>query len=105
MKFSLEIGDVEKHRVDCETNPFWAMCIIKVDDVEKAKVRHVFFGPRCESHSFEVGKAERLHVTVENIRRLFARETHRVFVNGRLIKCFSEKEATDSMPKGAELAA
>ena len=68
--------------------------VIKIDNVERAKTRHVVFAPRRQRHSFDVGIHERLQVTVEKVRGIFSGETHRVFVNGRLVRCYSPgKEA------------
>jgi hypothetical protein len=93
MKFSLEIGVTEKHRLDCETSPLWGLFVIKVDDVERAKVRHMLLAPRRQKHSLDIGIQERLQVTVEKVRGIFSGDTHRVFVNGRLVKCFSGAKA------------
>src|SRR4051812_5141174 len=89
MKFSIEIGVTEKHRLDCETDPLWGSFVIKVDDVERAKVRHMVLAPRLQKHSLDIGIHERLQVTVEKVRGIFSGEIHRVFVNGRLVKCYS----------------
>lgn len=90
MKFSIELGETEKHKLDCESNPFWGLFIIKVDDVERKKVRRLFYMPGKESHRLDIGLQERMEVTIEKERGLFNGETHRVFVNGRLVKCFSK---------------
>lgn len=104
MKFSLEVGEIEKHRVDCETNPFWGLFVVKIDNVERAKARHMLLAPRRQRHSFDVGIHERLHVTVEKVRGLFRGETHRIFVNGRLVKCFTGAKET-VQPEAAPAAA
>jgi hypothetical protein len=96
MKFSLEIGEVEKHSIVCETNPLFGLFVIKVDNIERAKTRYVVLPPLRQTHSLDVGIKERLHLTVEKVRGFFSGETHRVFVNGRLIKCITNGKATET---------
>ena len=103
MKFALEVGENEKHRIECETTPLWGLYVIKVDNIERAKVRRMLFAPRREKHSFDIGIQERLQLTVEKVRGIFVGETHRIFLNGRLIKCFpTAKEKVSIETKEAE---
>ena len=86
MKFSLEIGEVEKHVVEYEFNQLLGVLTIKVN--QKAVKRHVrlFDEPLKELHVFVVGNEEKFSVKIEKERKLLFGQKNRVFVNDRLVK-------------------
>jgi hypothetical protein len=86
MKFSLEIGEAEKHTIDYQFNQLLGVLTIKVN--EKPVKRHVrlFDEPIKELHVFVVGVREKLAVKIEKERKLLYGQKNRVFVNDRLIK-------------------
>ena len=87
MKYALEIGEIEKHLLEYQSDEFWGRTVIKVDNEEIRRSKR-WFTPRCERHNLEVGKMEPIHVRIEKERRFPFGHRSRVFVNDRLVKCF-----------------
>jgi hypothetical protein len=93
MKFVLKIGDKEKSNVEFSRNWFTGAMKILVDD---RRVAHqsplspaTHLSVTLKRHyEFEVGKAEKHKVVLENERPLllagFRAHTYRVFVDGQL---------------------
>jgi hypothetical protein len=86
MKFSLEIGVIEKHTVEYEFNQLLGTLIIKVNDKPIKKHIRLFDEPVNELHVFVVGNQEKFSVKIEKERKLLFGQRNRVFVNDRLIK-------------------
>jgi len=86
MKFSLEIGTVEKHTIQYEFNQLLGTLTIKVNNQPIKKHRRLFDEPLKELHVFMVGVQETLAVKIEKERKLLFGQRNRVFVNDRLIK-------------------
>ncbi len=86
MKFSLEIGDAEKHVVEYEFNQLLGTLTIKVNDKPVKKHTRLFDEPVKELHVFVVGVQEKYSVKIEKERKLLFGQKNRVFVNDRLVK-------------------
>jgi hypothetical protein len=86
MKFSLEIGTVEKHTIQYEFNQLLGTLTIKVNNQPVKKHRRLFDEPLKELHVFMVGVQETLAVKIEKERKLLFGQRNRVFVNDRLVK-------------------
>jgi hypothetical protein len=86
MKFSLEIGEAEKHTVQYEFNQLLGVLTIKVNDKPVKKHVRLFDEPIKELHVFVVGTAEKMAVKIEKERKLLFGQKNRVFVNDRLVK-------------------
>lgn len=86
MKFTLQIGDIEKHTVQYEFNQLFGSLVIKVNDQPIKKHRRLFDEPVKELHVFMVGIQEKLAVKIEKERKLLFGQKNRVFVNDRLVK-------------------
>lgn len=86
MKFSIEIGQVEKHTVEYEFNQLLGVLTIKVNDKPVKKHMRLFDEPVKELHVFVVGTEEILSVKIEKERKLLFGQKNRVFVNDRLVK-------------------
>jgi hypothetical protein len=86
MKFSLEIGDTEKHTVEYEFNQLLGTLTIKVNDKPVKKHVRLFDEPVKELHVFVVGNQEKFAVKIEKERKLLFGQRNRVFVNDRLVK-------------------
>lgn len=86
MKFSLEIGEMEKHTIEYRFNQLLGALTIKVNN--KPIKRHVrlFDEPIKELHVFMVGDQEKYDVKIEKERKLLFGQKNRIFVNDRLIK-------------------
>ncbi len=88
MKFSLEIGEAEKHTVQYEFNQLFGTLTIKVNNEPVKRQRRLFDEPLKELHTFAVGLQEKLAVKIEKERKLLFGQKNRVFVNDRLVKYY-----------------
>ncbi|MEO6034541.1 MAG: hypothetical protein ABIQ35_04725 [Verrucomicrobiota bacterium] len=86
MKFSLEIGNLEKHTIEYEFNQLLGILTIKVNDKPVKKHMRLFDEPIKELHVFDVGNEERFSIKIEKERKLLFGQKNRVFVNDRLAK-------------------
>ena len=88
MKFSLEIGETEKHVIAYEFNQLLGALTIRVNDLLIKKQVRLFSEPIKERHEFVIGNQERMAVKIEKERKLLFGQKNRVFVNERLIKYY-----------------
>lgn len=86
MKFSLEIGEAEKHTIEYQFNQLLGILSIKVNEKSVKKHVRLFDEPIKELHVFVVGTHEKLAVKIEKERKLLFGQKNRVFVNERLVK-------------------
>ena len=86
MKFSLEIGEAEKHTIEYEFNQLLGTLTIKVNEKPVKKHVRLFDEPVKELHVFVVGNQEKMAVKIEKERKLLFGQRNRVFVNDRLVK-------------------
>ncbi len=86
MKFSIEVGEVEKHVVEYEFNPLLGMLTVKVDQQPVKRHFRLVNEPMRESHALVVGQKERHHVRFEKERTSTFTHRSSVFVNNRLLK-------------------
>ncbi len=94
MRFTLEVGDNEKSRIELSRNWFTGAMQILVNGEEVARQNWLspsthFNFPRKRRHEFMVGNVEKHQVVIEKERPLLVAgirpQTYRVFVDGRLI--------------------
>lgn len=88
MKFAVEIGDVEKHRLEYSFNQLLGDLVIKVNERPVKKERRLINEPELEIHVFVVGNHEKSTVRIEKERKPLLGHTNRLFVNNRLVKVF-----------------
>jgi hypothetical protein len=86
MKFSFEVGEVEKHRIEYSFNPLLGVLVVKVDG--KTVKRHVRLvnEPVHESHALVVGRREPQNIRFERERTSTFTRRGCVFVNNRLLR-------------------
>ena len=89
MKFAIEIGDTEKHRLEYNFNQLLGSLVIKVNEKPIKKSRRLINEPILEVHAFMVGDQERSAVRIEKERMPFLGCRNRLYVNNRLVKVFS----------------
>ena len=89
MRFSLIVGEAEKHIVDFKFNQLLGRLTIKVDDrVVKRGVRW-FSEPLFEEYHHDImGHRECVSVKIEKERRLLFASKYRVYVQNRLTDVF-----------------
>lgn len=84
MKFSVEIGEVEKHVIEFNFNQLLGQFSVKIDRREVKRNTWLLNEPVKEVFTFEVGLEERLSVRIEKERKPLLGERCRVFLNERL---------------------
>ena len=86
MKFSIEVGEIEKHLVEYEFNPLLGILTVKVDDHQVKRHVRLVNEPVRETHALVVGDKERNNVRFERERTSTFSHRNSVFVNNRLLK-------------------
>ncbi len=89
MKFVIEIGEAEKHRLEYNFNQLLGSLVIKVNEKAVKKAVRLINEPVLEVHAFVVGEREKSNVRIEKERRQLLGGRHRLYVNNRLVKVFS----------------
>jgi hypothetical protein len=88
MKFAVEVGEVEKNRLEYHYNQFLGSLIIKVNNVPVKKLVRHLNEPVLEVHTFLIGDKEKTAVRIEKQRMPLIGHTNRVYVNDRLMRVF-----------------
>ena len=89
VKFAVEIGDTEKHRLEYNFNQLLGSLVIKVNEKLIKKSVRLMNEPVLEVHRFVVGDQERAEVRIEKERMPLVGCRNRLYVNNRLIRVFS----------------
>jgi hypothetical protein len=89
MKFAIEIGDTEKHRLEYNFNQLLGSLVIKVNEKPITTSRRLINEPVLEVHAFVVGEQEKSQVRIEKERKPLIGCKNRLYVNNRLVKVFS----------------
>ncbi|HLX95161.1 MAG TPA: hypothetical protein VKU37_05400 [Verrucomicrobiae bacterium] len=86
MKFSFEVGELEKHRVDFNFNQLCGTLLIRVDDKPVHRATRLLNEPIHEVFDFMVGDAERWPVRIEKRRKPLFGSRNVLYVNHRLTR-------------------
>jgi len=86
VKFTIEVGEKEKHRIEYEFNQLLGTVVIKVNNEEIKRERRLFNEPLLEVHVIVVGQNEKSTVRIEKERKPLLGSRNRLFVNNRLLK-------------------
>ena len=89
VKFAIEIGDAEKHRLEYNFNQLLGSLVIKVNEKAIKKSVRLLNEPLLEIHAFVVGDQEKSEVRIEKERKPLVGSKNRLYVNNRLVKVFS----------------
>jgi hypothetical protein len=89
VKFAIEIGDAEKHRLEYNFNQLLGSLVIKVNETPIKKSVRLINEPVLEVHAFVVGDHEKSNVRIEKERMPLLGCKNRLYVNNRLVKVFS----------------
>jgi hypothetical protein len=85
MKFTLEVGELEKHVIEFEFNQLFGNLSIRVDSQPVVQSTRIFNEPIREVFDFlVVGQHEKTAVRIEKQRKPLFGHHNRVFVNNRL---------------------
>lgn len=88
MKFSFEVGEVEKHHVEYRFNQLCGTLLIRVDNQPIHRATRLLNEPRHEVFDFVVGNAERWPVRIEKQRKPLFGSRNILYVNNRLTRVF-----------------
>ena len=88
MKFSIEIGQIEKHRLEYQFNQLLGSLTIKINEQPVKQTVRLINEPVSEVHVFVVGKYERSEIRIEKERKPLLGHRNRLYVNNRLLKVF-----------------
>jgi len=88
MKFTIEVGETEKHTIDFNFNQLLGQLVIKVNSKEVKRNLRLIDEPIRETHVIELGGIEELTVRIEKERRQLLGSKCRVFLNDRLFKFY-----------------
>jgi hypothetical protein len=86
MKFSFEVGEAEKHRVEFNFNQLCGTLLISVDDKPIHRATRFLNEPVHEVFDFIVGNTERLPVRIEKKRKPLFGSRNVLYVNHRLTR-------------------
>lgn len=86
MKFTLEIGDSEKHLVEFDFNQLAGNLLISVDKNPVIKSTRMFNEPLHEVYTFEVGQKEKAAIRIEKKRKPLFGHRNIVYINNRLTR-------------------
>ena len=88
MKFAIEIGDTEKHRLEYQFNQLLGSLVIKVNEKLVKRSVRLLNEPLLEVHAFVVGDYEKSDVRIEKERKPLLGCRNRLYVNNRLVRVF-----------------
>lgn len=88
MKFTIEIGETEKHRLEYNFNQLLGSLVIKINERPVKQSLRLVNEPVLEVHVIIVGKHERSEVRIEKERKPLLGHRNRLYVNDRLLKVF-----------------
>ena len=89
MKFAIDIGDTEKHRLEYHFNQLLGSLVIKVNHQPIKRSVRLMNEPVLEVHAFVVGDQEKSSVRIEKERKPLFGCRNRLYVNNRLVQVFS----------------
>jgi hypothetical protein len=89
MKFAIEIGDTEKHRLEYNFNQLLGSLVIKVNEKPIKRSVRLMNEPVIEVHAFVVGDQEKSNVRIEKERKPLIGCRNRLYINDRLVRVFS----------------
>jgi hypothetical protein len=88
VKFIIEIGDTEKHRLEYTFNQLLGRLVIKVNDKPIKQSTRLLNEPILEVFAFPVGHQETSQVRIEKQRKALVGCRNRLYVNNRLVRVF-----------------
>jgi len=88
MKFTIAVGDTDKHVVNFNFNQLRGTLLIQVDDRTIFQSTRVFNEPLREVYRFKIEGPEKPEVRIEKRRKQLFGHHNTVFVNERLVGVF-----------------
>ena len=88
MKFTLELGTEQQHRVDFEFNQIFGCSVVKVDGQEVFRKKRWFSEPVVDQFEFQIGEHNGTSLRIEKERKLLFASKYRVYVDNRLTRFY-----------------
>jgi hypothetical protein len=88
MKFTIEVGEVEKQRVEFSFNQLLGRTVIHSNGRQLKKSVRLFSEPVFDRHVFDFFDKERVELKIEKQRKHLFGSRYFVFVNNRLTQSF-----------------
>jgi hypothetical protein len=86
MKFAIEVGETEKHRLHYHFNQLLGSMMITVNGKPVKESLRLINEPVLEVHVVVVGKNEKSTIRIEKERKPLVGHRNRLYVNNRLVK-------------------
>ena len=86
MKFSIESGTNEKHRVEFTFNQLLGQSVLSVDGQEVFRKARWFSEPMVDRYEFEIGQFEPVRVRIEKQRTNLFASKYCVYLDNRLVE-------------------
>ena len=88
MKFEIEIGETEKHRLAYQYNQLLGRLVIKINQKPVRELIRLLNEPLLEIDELILGRFETSTVRIEKERKALFGHTNRLYVNNRLLKVY-----------------
>jgi hypothetical protein len=88
VKFEIDIGETEKHRLAYQYNQLLGRLVIKVNQKPVKEITRLLNEPLLEIHELTLGRQETFNVRIEKERKAFFGHTNRLYVNNRLFRVY-----------------
>ena len=86
MRFTLEIGNTDKHLVEFNFNQLYGTLVIRVDERPIYQSRRIFNEPVHEVYHFVIDGREKSDVRIEKRRKPLFGHRNTVYVNDRITR-------------------
>ena len=86
MRFSLQVGNTDKHLVEFNFNQLYGTLVIRVDSRPVFESKRIFNEPVREVYHFVIDGAEKADVRIEKRRKPLFGHHNSVYVNDRLTR-------------------
>jgi hypothetical protein len=90
VKFTIEIGENERNRLEYSFNQLLGSLVIKVNEKPVRESRRLFNEPILEVDLLVVGRRETALVRIEKERTSLLGHRNRLYINDRLFKVFEQ---------------
>ena len=86
MRFSVQVGNTDKHLVEFNFNQLYGTLVIRVDNQAVFQSKRIFNEPVREVYHFVIDGAEKSDVRIEKRRKPLFGHHNSVYVNDRLTR-------------------
>ena len=88
VKFEIDIGETEKHRIAYQYNQLLGRLVIKINERPVKELIRLLNEPLLEVHEMTLGRFETSTVRIEKERKALFGHTNRLYVNNRLLRVY-----------------